>query len=183
MELQHVNIKIFVDGDLKVDLVRFIEIFHKWVPANALGGLLIDVADYRHVPSGPGVMLIGFEADYSMNGQGGRWGLLYNRKAPLNGTNEDRLRQAFNAAIRTCRMLEAEFPDESLKFSRQEFAVIINDRLLTPNTPETYAACRPELESFLIGFFDQDGFTMVHDSDPRRRLRVAVRLAHPVDFG
>ncbi len=182
MDVQHVNIKIFVEGELNVALERFIEIFHKWVPQNALGGLLIDIADYRHVPSGPGVMLIGFEADYSIDNQGSRWGLLYNRKAPQEGTNAGRLRDAFAAAANACRMLEAEFTDGSLKFSRREFEIIINDRLPAPNTAETFAAFKPELESFLKNFFGEGGFTIEHDPDPRRRFGVRVKLPKPFEL-
>ena len=54
MDLQHVNVKIYVDGDLAVDPARFIEIFHGWIKEEAFDELLIDVADYRHVPDGPG---------------------------------------------------------------------------------------------------------------------------------
>ena len=67
MDLQHVNVKFLVEGDLKVDPARFIEVFHQWIRDETLEELLIDVADYRHVPSGPGVMLIALEADYSMD--------------------------------------------------------------------------------------------------------------------
>ena len=42
--------------------------------------LLIDVANYAHVPKGPGVVLIGHGSDYFMDEGEGRLGLLYNRK-------------------------------------------------------------------------------------------------------
>ncbi len=102
MQLQHVNVKIYVDGDLNVDPARFIEVFHRWIREQATNELLIDVADYRHVPSGPGVLLVGFEADYGMDNTGGRYGLRYNRKAPLEGSNADRVRQALRSAAYAC---------------------------------------------------------------------------------
>ena len=94
MELQHVNIKIFVDGDLQVDLQRIIEVFHRWTAEQSMDEMLIDVADYRHVPAGPGVVLVGHEADYGLDNAGNRQGLLYNRKASIEGSNADRLGQA-----------------------------------------------------------------------------------------
>ncbi len=164
-----------------VDPARFIEVFHRWIPEKVLDGLLIDVADYRHVPSGPAVMLIGFEADYSIDHQGSRWGLRYNRKATQEGSNEDRLRNAFTAAANACRLLEAEFTDGSLRFSRREFEIIINDRVLAPNTADTLAAVQPELESFLKHLFGEGDFTITHDTDPRHRFGVAIQLAEPFD--
>ena len=105
MELQHINVKIYVDGDLAIDPAAFIDVFHEWVREHTLDELLIDVADYRHVPAGPGVMLIGHEGDYSMDNAGDRWGLRYNRKAAVDGSNDDRLRQALCSAVRACQLL------------------------------------------------------------------------------
>ncbi len=45
MELQHVNVKIFVEDDDAVDPERFIGAFHRWIRDRVLDELLIDVAD------------------------------------------------------------------------------------------------------------------------------------------
>ena len=179
MQLQHVNIKIYVDGDMTVDPERFIEVFHRWIAQSSLDELLIDVADYRHVPRGPGVVLIGHEADYSMENIGGRFGLRYNRKAALEGTNQDRFSQALRSAANACRMLEADF---ELKFSRQQFELFINDRALAPNTPETFAAVKPELDSFLKQVLGHDAMSLEHQSDPRRLFGVEVTVDRPFDL-
>ena len=42
MNLQHVNVKIFVDGPLTVDLERFINVFHRWTAEQSLDELLIE---------------------------------------------------------------------------------------------------------------------------------------------
>ena len=181
MELQHVNVKIFVDGDLPADQEQFINVFHKWTAEQSCDELLIDVADYRHVPAGPGIVLVGLEADYAMDNAGGRWGLLYNRKASSDGSNEDRFAQAFRAAAWACQRLEGELT--GLKFSRQEFELFINDRALASNTPLTYATCKPELEAFLKNVLGHSEFTLEHDSDPRRLFGVNVKLAKPFDLG
>ncbi len=183
MELQHVNVKIYVDGDLTVDLERFIEVFHRWVAGQSMDELLIDVADYRHVPAGPGVVLVGHEADYAMDNSGNRWGLLYNRKAFLDGSNSDRFLQALRSAANGCRLLETEFgADGPLKFSRQEFELFINDRALAPNTLETYANCQPELNAFLKNVFGHEEFKLQHESEPRRRFGVTVAVVQPFDL-
>ncbi len=181
--LQHVNVKIFVAGDLAIDLARFIEVFHSWTAEQSMAELLIDVADYRHVPNGPGVVLVGHEADYAMDNAGGRFGLLYNRKAPLEGTNADRFRQALQSAAYACQMLETEFASEGpLKFSRQEFELFINDRAIAPNTAETFEACKSDLEAFLQATVGHDEFTLEHQSDPRRRFSVSVTSSQPLDL-
>ena len=183
MDLQHVNIKIPVQGDLNVPAERFIGIFHNWIKDDTLDELLIDVADYRHVPAGPGVMLIGHEADFSMDHAGNRWGLRYNRKAPLPGSNEDRFHQALKSAAHACCLLESELAkDGPLTFSRKEFELFINDRALAPNTPETYAACKPQLEAFVQSVLGHGEFNLTHVGDSRTLFRVTVTASKPFDL-
>ncbi len=182
MDHQHVNVKIYVDGDLNVAPECFIEVFHQWIKEQALDELLIDVADYRHVPAGPGVLLVAHEADYSMDNTDNRWGLRYNRKAALDGRNEDRFAQALRSALVACSLLESHFADDGpLKFSRQEFELFINDRASAPNTPETFAAGKPEIDAFLKNVLGHDGFSLEHRSDPRCRFGVNVKVGKPFD--
>jgi hypothetical protein len=180
MNLQHVNVKIFVDGELTVDPERFIEVFHRWVAAQSMDEMLIDVADYRHVPMGPSVVLVGHEADYVLDNAGNRYGLVYNRKASLDGSNEDRLSQALQSAAKACSLLEAELT--GLRFSRQEFALSINDRGLAPNTAETYEACQAEIPAFLKQLTGTGDFEVAYDRDPRHVFKATVSLANPFDL-
>lgn len=177
MELQHVNVKLFVDGELSVDLEEFINVFHRLVAEQAMDEMMIDVADYRHVPNGPGVVMVGLEADYAIDHKDGRYGLRYNRKAPLEGSNQDRLRDAFAKADKTCALLESELP--GLKFSRSELEVFINDRALAPNTPETLAAAQPEIESFIREGLGQSDFEISFVSEPRKLFGAVIRLSQP----
>ncbi len=182
MELQHVNVKLFVEGDLPVDPARFIEVFHAWIREDCLDELLIDVADYRHVPNGPGVMLVAHEADYCMESTGSRCGLRYSRKAPLEGSNQDRFARALNAALKASQLLESQFAgDGPLRFSRQSFELSVNDRALAPNTGDTFEACKGDIQGFLDATFGAGACTFEHQTDPRCRFAVLVTLAKPFD--
>lgn len=182
MELQHVNVKIFA-SELQVDLERFIDVFHRWITDQTTSEMLIDVADYRHVPHGPGVVLVGHEADYALDQTGGRFGLLYNRKVAIAGSNQDRLKQALRSAALASQQLESEFDGEPLKFSRQEFEIFINDRAIAPNTEETFAKTGPELAAFLALTLGHDQFRFERQSnDPRNRFGVVVNSSKPFDL-
>ena len=63
VQLQHLNVKIFAQEPASIDLAGAIPVFHRWIQENVCEELLIDVADYRHVPAGPGVLLVGHEAN------------------------------------------------------------------------------------------------------------------------
>ena len=180
MNLQHVNVKIFVDGDLSVELDRFIEVFHRWVAEQSMDEMMIDVADYGHVPAGPGIVMVGLEADYSIDNRGNRFGLLYNRKGALEGSNEDRIRHSLRSAAKTCLLLELEF--DGLRFSRQQFELFVNDRALAPNEDATRAACEPILTACFRELFGDNDFILEFSSDPRSRFGAVVNLAKPVDL-
>lgn len=180
MNLQHARIKIFIDGELNVDLEKVGETFHGWVAQQTLPELLIDVVDYRHVPKGPGIVLIGHEADYGLDNIGDRYGLIYNRKSELDGSNEDKLFQAIQSAVRVCSLLEAEF--DSLRFSRSEFELTINDRAIAPNTAETRAACEPIFADFIANKLGVADFTANYDREVRATFGATVKLNSDLDF-
>jgi hypothetical protein len=174
MELQHVNVRLrIMDG--KLDLAQLVPVFHSWIQEQVMGDLLLDVADYRHVPAGPGVVLIGHQGDYSVDNTDNRLGVRYNRKAPLAGTNEDRLRQAAQAALSACQRLENEPRLEGkLRFDGREIELFINDRLLAPNREETRRAIQPELDAFFQKLLPGDAYSSFYENEPRRLFAMSV---------
>ena len=179
MNLQHVNVKLFVEGS-EAALEPLVPVFHQWIQQKALEELLLDVADYRHVPAGPGVMLIGHEANYSLDNTGNRLGVLYNRKAALDGTNQDRLKQAAHAALTACKKIEADpRMNGKIRFGGNEIEVIFNDRLLAPNEPATRAAFEPELKEFCGKLFGGKPYSASYEEDPRKRFAVSLKASQP----
>jgi rhodanese-related sulfurtransferase len=52
------------------DLEPAIDVFHRFIQQGLVEGLILDVADYRHVQHGPGVLLVGHDIDYGINHAG-----------------------------------------------------------------------------------------------------------------
>jgi hypothetical protein len=182
MELQHVNVKLYLENSEKLDLEPLIRVYHNWIQDRVCEELLIDVADYRHVFAGPRVVLIGHEADYSIDCADNRPGIRYNRKAILEGGNQDRFKQAMRAALTACKLLESD-PRLAgkLLFNRREIEFFVNDRLLAPNLERTYTAVKPELQSFFQRLFENNEYSMQHISAPRRLFSVAVKASRLFD--
>lgn len=180
MELQHVNVKFFVADPQAVDLELFLSVFNGWIQQTATEELLIDVADYRHVPAGPGIILIGHEANYSLDNEANRLGLLYNRKAPVAGSNRDRLRQAVRAALLAAQRLSDK---PGLRFEGGGLQLVINDRLLAPNSAETLNACQPELTAFFDTLYGGARCTLERRPDPRERFTLEVRAEGDFEVG
>jgi len=182
MEFQHINVKLFAKKTDEVDLGDLIPVFHGWIQDQAPGELLLDVADYRHLRSGPGVILIGHQGNYSLDNAGNRLGVRYNCKAVLEGTNMDRLVQATQAALAACRRLEGDPRlDGAIQFNGHEIEVGINDRLLAPNRPETRAAAEPEFCTFFSTLFGDTEYSVSYPQDPRSLFSVQVQTSQAFD--
>ncbi len=176
INLQCVNVKLLAKDPEDVDLEPLIPVFHNWIQGQVFEELLLDVADYRHVHEGPGVVLIGHQANYSVDNTDNRLGLRYNRKAPLEGSNQDRLKQATRAALTAFQRLEGEAGlNGKLQFNGQEIEVFINDRLMAPNRDSTREAVKPELREFFGTLFRGGDYALSHGSDPRALFGVYVK--------
>lgn len=169
MDVKHICVKWFVSHPERIDLTDYLQIFNEWIQNQVCEETLIDVADYRHVPNGPGVLLLGHEANYSMDQTGGRLGLLYNRKG-ADGSAAQAIASTIAAGI---RLMEHTTQKGLLLFDEHELLLIGNDRLLTPNTDESYSAVARHLHTVLGPFFDDPKLERV-SSDPRERLAIAV---------
>jgi hypothetical protein len=179
-QMQHVNVKLLVRNPGEVDLEPLIPVFHEWIRDQVGEGLLLDVADYRHVDAGPGVVLIGHEGNYSVDNTDNRLGVRYNRKAALDGSNQDRLRQAAHAALTACQRLEAEPRLRGrLRFNGREIEFFINDRLLAPNCDATREAFDSEFKTFSEHLFRESEYSMSYGSDTRKLFAVSVKAAQP----
>jgi hypothetical protein len=178
MNLQHVNIKFYLENPEAINLADYAAVFNTWIQKQRLEELLIDVADYLHVHNGPGIMLIGHEADYSLDNRAGRLGLLYNRKEQIEGTTQEKLAQAVRAALIVAQILEKE---NGLNFNGSEVQVVVNDRLLVPNTTEIFETLEPELKAFFNQLYGGTEYTLAHNDNPRERFTLNVKALANLD--
>lgn len=177
VELQHVNVKLLLKDPASVDLHAVVPVFHSWIQEQVGEELLLDVASYAHVKDGPGILLIGHEADYSLDLTDGRFGLRYNRKALLEGTNASRLDQAARATVNALERLESDGRvGGKIQFDGRGLELFINDRLLAPNTEETRQAADPELRAFFGRLLAGEGYSVAYEADRRRLFGAQVQF-------
>jgi hypothetical protein len=178
------QLKLFADRGADLPLETFIPVLHRWIKEHVLPELSIDVANYAHVPDGPGVVLIGDANDYfldqSLASQAGpQLGLLVSRKRHAPAADQ-RLSDLFRRAIHAAALLERE-PALSgkLSFRTDEWVFRVNDRLAAPNTADTAAALKSELESFAAQLFTGASVTVAPAGEPRQltTLRITVTPA------
>lgn len=183
-DLHRIGIKFFNKSGQDVPLTDFIPIFHHWIQNNSLDDLLIDVADYSHVPAGPGTMLIAHEGNYAVDETGDRRGFLYYSKHEVPGDSlADRLAVVCRKNLAACKLLEeGEETKDRMSLDYGQIEIFSNDRLHGPNNDETWAGFEPALKEFLGRLFPNTDYDLEHDdSDPRERFRVTVSLKSDVE--
>ena len=176
--VQRIALKVFLDEPPALSPRDVIPVFHRWIQTRAVDGLLIDVADYTHLPTGPLVLLVGHEGRYVLDRGDERLGLQYVRTQPLDGPLETRLRTVAGMLVRAARLLESDATlPGPVRFRGDEIEWVANDRLLAPNTPETLSAVRPAFESFLGTLSDGTPWTLTPRTGPGRPFGIHASTA------
>jgi hypothetical protein len=175
MNPQRIAVKLFTTQPVaREELHPFIGVFHRFIQESALPGLLIDVADYAHVPEGPGVILIGHDVDYGIDLGGGRAGLLTTRKRAGALDLPSLLRDVLLKASAAARAIEAD-PVVALRFASDAMQIAIPDRLALPNTAGAFELVTKELEPVATEVYGAAArFTHESASDPRRMLTLSL---------
>lgn len=173
MEPTKFQVKVYTKSG-EVELEKLVPVFHEWIRNKKIPDeLLIDVADYAHVPQGPGVVLIGHQSDYYLDVADDRPGLLYSRKRGFSGDFQAGINDAFRRALLACKMLEEE-GGLDFEFETSEVLFRVQDRLNAPNADSTYEAYEPALKEATSMFFgDSASFERV--GGPREPFAVRIK--------
>ncbi len=183
-DLQRIALKVFLTHDSTLDPRDVIPVFHRWIQTQAVDGLLIDVADYTHLPTGPSVLLVAHEGQYALDRTDGRLGFQYTRTRPLEGPLAERLGGLGRTLVQAARLLEtdATLPGP-VRFAGNDIACVANDRLLAPNTTETLTAFRPALEAFLHTVSGEADWSLTREPDPGAPFAVRAQAPTPATLG
>lgn len=182
-DLQRIQIKIAADAPAGLRLEPLIEIFARWRkethPAE-----WVDLADYAHLPRGPGIVLAGQRCNVAFDLADPGPGILYTAKKGLTGSYAERLSAAMQWCLEFSKRLiaEPEFPKD-VRLRTDSLELRFNDRLSTPNTPETAAELRPAVEQVLNTLYGAGGYHLLPLTDANNFYGFTVRAkkAEPFD--
>ena len=179
--LQKIQIKLYLEEGSSISTEDVFKIFNQWI-TETTDEVLIDVADYSHLPAGPQTLLVGHESNYCLDNTDQRVGLLYARKQPVSGDAAACLRQAVGAALAACKRLE-DAPELAgkVKFRGEEILFIVNDRLQTPNSDATAKALQPHVDAVLSDLYQGAATNAERDPDPKQRFSLRVNAEGKFD--
>jgi len=178
------SIKLYFADGVAIDPPRFVPLFHEWIRTGAVEGLLIDVADYKHVHHGPATVLVGHEVDFAIDLSEGRPGLTMTRKRKARGDFRDDLRaglrRLLNAALALSRKSD---PHPPVRFRTDELRVQAIDRLSFANGAESAAALGAATQAALRDVYRGADLKIdAGDPDPRAPLTLRVTAAGAPDL-
>ena len=183
MDLYRIGIKVRAEESGAIALADFIPVFHTWIQGKRVPGGLIDVADYSHVPDGPGILLIAHEGNYAYDDSAGKRGFVYYGKRPAPGSTRELLSLACRRMLAAAALVEndAAFKGK-LRFRGEQIEIFTNDRLLAPNEPATLDALKSDLDAFLKTLYADASWKMEREPDSKERFSVSVQASKPVSI-
>jgi len=175
--VRRVCAKLYAHRAAEINDDVFVALFHEWIQQRALPGVLLDVADYTHVPDGPGVILVGHATTFALDRGDGRFGLLAQRRRP-----DSDARTAIAAVVRelleVATRLEAEDRLEgAVVFDRCLLRIEVNDRLHARNDDASFEALAPIARDVMTEVLGGSAVAVERvENDPRDRLALIARL-------
>lgn len=177
---EQINVKLFLKSSTTATGHDLMPVFHKWIQEDRIAtDLMIDVADYLHVPAGPGMMLICDRSHYSWDEQGGRPGFLYRSKHTVEGASlEERIAETVRRAAWAASQVAADLPaGKAFEADAGELHIFVQDRLRAPATEESYAALEKAVRVALSPAFGEGEVSFERKGGPRECLGVSVRTS------
>ena len=176
MDTGKISVKLYMEKGHDVDPEEWFKTFNTWISTHQGPDVLIDVADYSHVPAGPVTLLVGHEYDISIDDSDEQRGLLYNRKRLAEGDFAQRLTDTLRNACKTCKRIEThpELGDQ-VSFRANEVRLVLNDRLNAPNTEETLNAIQDDLNALLNKLYDGADVTVSRRENPDLRFTLDIK--------
>ncbi len=172
---KRISIKFYAGALPGFDITQAVPVFHRWVREHSIANeLLIDVADYKHVVDGPGVLLVGHEADYGLALVDDRLELSYTRKRDVGDTLAGVFHTLFAQSLNAASLLESAPELAGLRVHTDKADIAILDRLHFANSDAGANAIGQVLKDVLAAVYS-DGATLQRlANDPRQPLTVQV---------
>jgi hypothetical protein len=183
MDLQKFGVKLFINANESYNSKEFIPVFHNWIQDKIIDDhLLIDVADYSHIPDGPGVMLISHEGNFSLDQENQQPGIMYMRKTEIAGSFKERFNTVLSTVIKAANLVSDININKQVDFKPNLFRFITNDRLYAENTANNQDLYKEKIQNVLDGKYPDHQFEFEDVSDENERLAFTVNFSSDINI-
>ena len=183
MVLQKFGVKLFFKTNGSFNSKDFIPVFHNWIQDKIIDDhLLIDVADYSHIPDGPGVMLVAHEGNFSLDQENQQPGIMYMRKTEISGNFKERFNTVLSTVVKAANRLNDNNISKQVDFTPNSFRFITNDRLYAENTADNQDLYKQKTQKSLDEKYPGHQFEFGDVSDENERLAFTVNFSNDIDI-
>lgn len=168
-------VKFFAKNPEVVQTERFVPVFQRWIQEDFADELLIDVVDYKHVPEGPGIILIGYEGDTAYDFVHGKAGLQYTYKHIKADTLIDALNIALKRLLVAVEKAEREVTLNGLEIDTTRLQIAFLDRLNFPQDAATVEAVLAVLTPTAHVLFGEEVSLWAEQLDAREPLQITLQ--------
>lgn len=182
MNPRRIAVKFFAsDPQAAPDLEPFIPMFHRFIQQSSVPGLLLDVANYIHVPNGPGVVLIGHDVDYGIDSTEGKTGLLTLRKRIGEEPLADALRDTLEKALIAAHEILAD-GSGNIALATDKLKIDVVDRLAGANDAAGFEAAKKEVAPVLAALYGDANVEITQVAgDSRTALALEIAASEAPD--
>ena len=183
MNLQKFGIKLYLKANGNFNSKDFIPVFHNWIQDKVVPDhLLIDVADYSHIPDGPGVMLIAHEGHFSLDQENRQPGIMYMRKTEFGGNFKERFINVLSTTIQAANNLCDNNINIKVDFISNSFRFITNDRRIAENTYDNQKLYQNEVRKALVELYPTCEVEYKDISTENERLAFTVNVSQDINI-
>ena len=183
MDLQKFGIKLYLNTNGIFNSKDFIPEFHNWIQGKVVSNhLLIDVADYSHIPDGPGVMLVAHEGHFSLDQENLQPGIMYMRKTEMEGSFKERFIKVLSTTIQAANLLCDNNINQEIDIIKNSFRFISNDRRVAENTLENQNYYQDEVQKALVEKYPESNVYYEDSSSENERLAFTVNLSKDINI-
>ena len=170
------QIKIAFQDPLSGGFDALVPVLHTWITEARLDDVLIDVADYKHVPDGPGILLIGHKADWAYDEVDGQPGFRYQRKRQPEVSLQGDVEAGLNALLEALDLLQVDYQQAFIPRFDQ-FEVTLLDRLRYPNAEDNQRDAGRVVQAAFASYFGEGTVVHVAPRQPDARLPLSFVVA------
>ena len=183
MDLQKFGIKLYLTSNNSFNSKSMISVFHSWIQSKAIDNhLLIDVADYSHIPDGPGVMLIAHEGHFSLDQENHEPGMMYMRISELEGAFKERFIHVLSITIQAANRLRDNKINKEVDFIHNSFRFMTNDRRIADNTHKNQNLYKDEVQKALTEKYPTSEIEYEDISKENERLAFTVNFNQDINI-